>query len=174
MAKRKRKAGESASGPKLKPMKDYREDQYIPYLHGAETGIVKVWRDIPDLTDGDVRQALRALIKTLERWEVANDAVVTLSEDGNLLAFDVSDKIGHLQAGIIAGLKRSFKHNEPLIKEDVIGVLKQINYSVGNMNMGLRLQNYLHYIADFLNAAHGNDPGFWADMGDQIKRLSRR
>ena len=61
MAKRKRKRG---GGSKLRLMKDYRDDQYIPYIQEAETGIVQVWRDEPDLTDGDVRGALEEYLNT--------------------------------------------------------------------------------------------------------------
>ena len=38
MAKRKRKPG---GGSKLKPIKDYRSDEYIPYIFKAEAGILE-------------------------------------------------------------------------------------------------------------------------------------
>lgn len=171
MAKRKRKVGEGG-GVKLKIAKNYQHDQYAPYIMGAESGIVRVWQAIPDLTDGDVRQALRQLIKMLDRWEIASDEIVTLTEEDRLL-FDGQDKVNQLQAGIVAGLSLSYKDYPPLHKEDVIGVLKQINYSIGNMNRGLRLQNYLHYVRDLLNSAQGKDPEFWDDLYDQMGRMMR-
>ncbi len=60
MAKRKRRPGH---GSKLRPVKDYRDDEYVPYIFKAESGILQAWTLKPDLRDGDVRQALRGLIK---------------------------------------------------------------------------------------------------------------
>ena len=171
MAKRKRKVG-AGGGPKLNIAKNYEHPQYAPYIYGAEMGIARVWQEMPDLTDGDVRQALRRLVKMLERWEVALDEVIILSEQ-DTFKFDANDKVGQVQAGIIAGLSKSYEDSPPLIKEDVVGVLKQINYSIGRMNQGMRQQNYLHYVRDFLNAGHGQDLSFWDNLYDQIERMKR-
>ena len=66
MAKRKRNRG---SGSKLRPIKDYRDDEYIPYIFKTETGILQAWTIETKLTDGDVRQALRGLIKQISETD---------------------------------------------------------------------------------------------------------
>lgn len=146
MAKRKRKRG---GGSKLQIQKDYRDDQYVPYIHKAETGIIEVWRAEPDLTDGEVRQALRDLIALIGNWDKPPTEPAILDDEPSLV-FAGDSKVDQLSEAIIDGLQIAFAEQGPLTIEDLIGVLKQINYSVGNMNTGLKQQGYLRFVADFL------------------------
>lgn len=146
MAKRKRNRG---SGSKLRPIKDYRDDEYIPYIFKTETGILQAWTIEPALTDGDVRQALRGLIKQISEANELPQALRDFEEE-NTTSVDTADPEGLLAQFILNGLGLAFQENGPLVAEDVVGVLKTINGSVGTWNIGMRQQGYLRYLRQFL------------------------
>ncbi len=141
MAKRKRKPG---GGSKLKPIKDYRDAEYVPYIFKTETGILEAWKLQPDLQDGDVRQTLRNLIKTMKSTGQLPPEL-TNSQDKSAQTL--------LEWRILDQLSNTFQEEGPLSVEDTIGVLSQVNYSVGAWNRGMRNQEYLKYIDDFLGGA---------------------
>ena len=138
MAKRKRKPG---GGSKLKSVTDYRSHKYIPYIFKVEVGILEAWKMEPDLRDGDVRQLLRNLIKTMKRTNQLPPELTGGEEKSakSLLEWRILDQL----SGI-------FQEEEPLSAEDTIGVLTEVNHSVGAWNQGMRGQGYLKYIDDFL------------------------
>jgi hypothetical protein len=153
MAKRKRRPGR---GSKLRPIKDYREDKYVPYIFKAETGIVQAWAIDPDLRDGDVREALRGLISPLKKSGVLPeiltkevDASADSSEDEEI-RIEGGNQNSLLQTLMLNNLRQAFEEQGPLEAEDVIGILTVINNSVGSWNVGMRGQGYLNYIKDFL------------------------
>lgn len=141
MAKRKRKPGER-SGSKLRPIKDYRDDHFTLYIAQVETGIVEAWTIEPDLRDGDVREALRKMIREMKR----SDQLPDLAADDE----EKPDGTSFLEWQILAGLRQAFEKHGPLNVEDTIGILGVINSSVGTWNRGMRGQEYLKYIKDFL------------------------
>lgn len=145
MAKRKRKKG---SGSKLRLEKTYEEDQFIPYFHDAEAGILQTWEAFPDLRDGDVRQVLRGLISDIEK---AGELPPRLQnpQERQKVDLEVADQYDMMRQLILLGLENAFYNQGPLSLEDTIGVLKRMNYSVGNMNLGMKGQNYLHFLSDF-------------------------
>ena len=141
MAKRKRKPG---GGSKLKPVKDYRSDKYTPYIFKVEIGILEAWKMEPDLRDGDVREALRNLIKTMKRTDqLPPELTGSLEKSAQTL----------LEWRILDQLSGMFQEEGPLDVEDTIGILTIVNHSVGVWNRGMRGQEYLKYIDGFLGGA---------------------
>ena len=142
MAKRKRKPGERR-GSKLRPIKDYRDDYFTLYIAQVETGILEAWTIEPDIRDGDVREALRKLIRDMKRTD---ELPAGLTADNEEKADDTS----LLEWRILAGLQLAFERHGSLNVEDTIGILGVINSSVGTWNRGMRGQEYLKYIQGFL------------------------
>jgi len=138
MAKRKRKPG---GGSKLRPIKDYRDAEYVPCIFKTETGILESWKMEPDLRDGDVRQALRNIVKTIRHTGQLPPELTDSQEKSaqSLLEWRILDQ-----------LSNTFQEQGPLNVEDTIGVLSQVNYSAGTWNRGMRNQEYLKYIDGFL------------------------
>lgn len=153
MAKRKRRPNER-HGSKLRLAKDYRSDEYVTYIFRAETGILEAWTMKPDLRDGDVRDALRELMRTMKR---THELPALLTENTEEPPPDTS----LLEWRILDNLRQIFDENGPLDVEDTIGILTVINNSVGAWNRGMRGQEYLKYIRDFLGG-----------MGVQVQQIS--
>lgn len=149
MAKRKRKPG---GGSKLKPIKDYRSDEYIPYIFKAEVGILEAWKMVPDLRDGDVRQALRNLIKAMKRTDQLPPELTGSPEKSTQSL---------LERRILDQLSDIFQEETALSVEDTIGVLTEVNHSVGAWNRGMLGQEYLKYI-----------DGFLGDVGVEVRQLT--
>jgi hypothetical protein len=139
MAKRKVRSG---GGFKLRLEKDYRSDEYIPYIFRTETGILEAWTIEPDLRDGDVRETLRKLISSIKKSGVL---------PGELTGESASDQTTtFLEISILSRLRSAFDEYGPLDAEDVMGILSTINHSVGSWNRGMHGQEYLKYIKGFL------------------------
>lgn len=142
MAKRKR-SNRDGSGSKIRPIKDYRDEHYTSYIFQVETGILEAWTIESDLRDGDVRDVLRRLMQGMKRTGKLPSRVMTdneeKAEDTNLLELRIHE-----------GLRFAFEKHGPLDIEDTIGILTVINHSVGTWSRGLRGQEYLKYIRDFL------------------------
>jgi hypothetical protein len=66
-----------------------------------------------------------------------------------------------LEWRILGQLKLAFEKHGPLPVEDVIGILREVNSSVGTWNRGMRGQEYLKYIKDFLGG-----------MGIEVRQLT--
>ncbi len=146
MAKRKRRPG---GGLKLRRIKDYRDPEYTFYIMAAETGILQAWAIDSNLRDGDVRKALRSMIKQASQWvEILSQPGETAEEQRQTM-LDNSNH-GLLQSMITMNLRDSFKKHGPLNAEDFIGILKVVNSSVGTWNRGMRGQEYLKYVRGFL------------------------
>jgi hypothetical protein len=139
MAKRKVRSG---GGFKLRLEKDYRSDEYIPYIFRVESGILEAWTIEPDLRDGDVREILRKLISSIKKTGVLPEELSGESSGDQTKTF--------LEVFILNRLSEAFDEYGPLNAEDVTGILSAINHSVGSWNRGLHGQEYLKYIKDFL------------------------
>jgi hypothetical protein len=147
MAKRKRKPAEGG-GPKLRAFKDYRDDQYVFYIFQVEAGILEAWTIEPDLRDGDVREALRGLIRTMKRTGELPPAL--WSETPEETSEETSEAPNLLEWRLLSNLRQAFEKHGPLDVADTIGILTVINNSVGAWNRGMRGQEYLKYIREFL------------------------
>ena len=169
MARRKRKASVASKKPVLQSFKDYRDDPYVPYIYATERGIVNVWQAMPNLRDGDVRQALRRFIKVAQRLDWPKDKAPDLLNSAFEFGFD--DKIDVLCTAMRAGLQDGFEDHGPLILEDLIGVLKQVNYSLGNMSTGMNQQGYLRFVSGFLDELEGNSSGFLDTVMERIAKI---
>ncbi len=162
MAKRKRKPGRS-KGFKLRLAKNYRSDKYVPYIMNAEIGILQASAIDPDLTDGDVSQALMDLISQLEEPETLSKLLPTEAFDGPK-EVDINGHQGptdFVQSLIMMNLRTAFDQYGPLGAEDVIGILDVIKTSVKRWNIGMHRRGYLTYLE-----------GFLGQMGVTVRELS--
>jgi hypothetical protein len=146
MAKRKRQRG---GGSKLQLPKDYRDDHYVPYIIQAETGILEAWAIAPALNDGEVRQTLRQLIRQIDRSGQLPPELQDVAAEGEEISVE-ADEQNILPIFILKGLRHAFREHGALPPEDVVGILKVINYSIGTWNEGMRRQGYLTYLKGFL------------------------
>ena len=160
MAKRKRKPG-SGKGFKLRLDKDYRSDQYIPYIMNIETGILEAATINPGLTDGDVKQTVENLISRLKEPEILPQLLPSESVDTPTPTPEGEGS--YVQALIMMNLQYAFNENGPLEVEDVIGILKVINHSLGKWNIGLHKRGYLDYLQNFLG-----------ELGVNVQKLSQQ
>jgi hypothetical protein len=169
MAKRKRKPG---GGSKLHPVKEYRDDEYVPYIMSVETGILQAWAVNPDLRDGDVREALRGLMSPMKKTGQLPEQLTRPSESATTPPETAETATyrgdGLLQAMMMLNLRQAFKEHGPLNTEDTLGILTVVNNSVGTWNRGMRGQEYLKYIKDFLGGL-GSEVRVLSD--EEVKRL---
>lgn len=147
MAKRKRRPG---GGSKLRPIKDYRDEEYTPYIFKIESGILQAWTVKPDLRDGEVRETLRSIMSSIKKsGELPEMLARSSSEEAETAAQDAGSILEYL---ILNNLRDAFEKHGPLNAEDTVGVLSVVNHSVGTWNRGMRGQEYLKYIKDFLGS----------------------
>jgi hypothetical protein len=151
MAKRKRKPG-SRKGFKLKISPDYRSEGYVMYVANAETGILQAGTIDPELTDGDVYQALDDLISQLQAPDTFSKFFPdqTPEESEKPDPGDRKDTSGFVQSFVTMNLRSAFEQNGRLKAEDVIGILEVIKTSVKRRSVGMHRRGYLTYIEDFL------------------------
>lgn len=153
MAKRKRKRKPVKPG-KLFIEKDYRDDYFTQYIFQIEQRILEAWTIFPDLRDGDVRKALRKLMRGIRR--TGQISLESAAGDNELV-----DNAGIFENFILRGVQTGFEKHGVLNAEDTIGVLSVINSSVGAWNRGMMGQEYLKYIRDFLGR-----------MGSEVRQLT--
>ena len=145
MAKRKRIPG---GGSKLRPIKVYRSPEYVPFIFGAETGILQAWKVEPDIRDGDVRQALRDLISPMQKSGVLPEALTRPAPTD--FEIEATGKETLLRELILHNLSLAFEKQGPLEAEDLVGVMKVINSSIGAWNIGMAGQGYLNHLEGFM------------------------
>lgn len=154
MAKRKTQPD---TGSKLRVPKDYRDDQYLPYIFKAESGILETWSMEPDLRDGEVREVLRSLMSPIKKTgqlpsqligEPGNqpDSTVKLTKPSQVI----------MRGLILTHLREAFDQHGPLDAQDTLGILTVMNNSVGSMNRGMLGQEYLKFLKDFMGGVGFN------------------
>ncbi len=151
MAKRKRRSKPKKS---FQLPKNYQDKKYIPYIMRVEIGIIQIATADSGLTDGDVKQALRQLIKQLRlAGAPATPFKAAVVENIRLKS---SDKFSPL---ILTNLLDTLPDNVPLLLEDAIGILDEVKSSIGVWSYDPGGQAYLDYLR-----------GFLADVGLTIKQ----
>jgi hypothetical protein len=161
MAKRKRVAGERP-GFKLNLTPDYRSERYTIYIANAETGLLQAGTIDPDLTDGDVIQALDDLIARLKQPEGPSLLLSPAAQDEAQGAeAKVEEEHAFAQNLVLMNLRSAFERYGPLDAEDVIGILGVIKSSVKKWSTGMHRRGYLTFIE-----------GFLGEMGVKVWQLS--
>lgn len=151
MAKRKRKPGDP-QGFKLNLGKDYRSERYVMYIMNAETGLLQAATIEPDLTDGDVSQALDDLMSRLRQPELfAKLLSAQGAKDSESPALE--DRNAFIQHFILLNLRTAFERHGPLDAEDVIGILGVIKTSAKRWSIGMHRRGYLTFLEGFLGQA---------------------
>jgi hypothetical protein len=156
MAKRKRKPGER-EGFKLNLSKDYRSERYVMYIANTETGLLQAGTVNPDLTDGDVNQALEDLMARLKQPEAAQ----LLGGEPQNSEAKLEGEHAFVQHFVLMNLRSAFERYGPLDVEDVIGILGVIKGSVKKWSVGMHRRGYLTFIE-----------GFLGQMGVRVQQLT--
>ncbi|MCK6629402.1 MAG: hypothetical protein L6R45_30025 [Anaerolineae bacterium] len=160
MAKRKRVPG-ARPGFKLNLTPDYRSEQYVMYILNAETGLLQAGTISPDLTDGDISQALDDLIARLKQPEAAHLLLSPRSSEPGGSEATVEGEHAFVQHLVLMNLHSAFERYGPLEVEDVIGILGVIKSSVKKWSVGMHRRGYLTFIE-----------GFLGQMGVKVQQLS--
>ncbi len=160
MAKRKRVPGDRP-GFKLNLTPDYRSDRYAIYIANAETGLLQAGTVNPDLTDGDVSQALEDLIARLKQPEAAHLLLSPKSSEPEGSEAKVEGEHAFVQHFVLMNLRSAFERYGPLDAEDVIGILGVIKSSVKKWSTGMHRRGYLTFIE-----------GFLGQMGVKVQKLT--
>jgi len=161
MAKRKRVPG-ARPGFKLNLTPDYRSEQYVMYILNAETGLLQAGTISPDLTDGDISQALDDLIARLKQPEAAHLLLSSAAGGGPQGSeTKVEGEHAFVQHLVLMNLHSAFDRYGPLEVEDVIGILGVIKSSVKKWSVGMHRRGYLTFIE-----------GFLGQMGVKVQQLS--
>ncbi|MCL4300396.1 MAG: hypothetical protein KJ077_31970 [Anaerolineae bacterium] len=160
MAKRKRKPGER-EGFKLNLSKDYRSERYAMYIAHAETGLLQAGTIDPDLTDGDVSQALEDLISRLKQPELAELLLSQQTGESQSSEAKLEGQHAFVQNFVLMNLHSAFERYGPLDAEDVIGILGVIKSSVKKWSVGPHRRGYLTFIE-----------GFLGNMGVKVQKLT--
>ncbi|MBI1881586.1 MAG: hypothetical protein HYR94_25680 [Chloroflexi bacterium] len=160
MAKRKRKPGER-QGFKLNLSKDYRSERYVMYIANAETGILQAATIDPDLTDGEVSEALADLISQLEQPELAGLLLSQKTDEPEPTEAKLEGKYAFVQHFVLMNLRSAFERYGLLDTEDVIGILGVIKTSVKRWSVGMHRRGYITYIE-----------GFLGQMGVRVQKLT--
>lgn len=160
MAKRKRKPGDR-QGFKLNLSQDYRSERYAIYLANAETGILQAATIEPDLTDGDVNEALVDLIAQLEQPDLAELLLAQKADKPQSGEPKTEGNHTFIQHLILLNLHSSFERHGALAAEDVIGILNVIKASVKRWGVGRHRRGYITFLEGFLGA-----------MGVKVQKLS--
>ncbi|MDM8528154.1 hypothetical protein QUF58_08060 [Anaerolineales bacterium HSG24] len=143
MAKRKSK-GTGAS--KIKMPTNYHDEEFVPYIICAETGVLKLDTTNP-LTDGQVRDALKILIKSLKQTDnfyAVLTSMTSLQESSKTIE-------ATLILMILEGLEEAFDDYGALSTTDTIGILKTVNQSIGKVTGGLEGRGYLTFMRGFMS-----------------------
>lgn len=160
MAKRKRVPGERP-GFKLNINPDYRSERYVMYIANAETGLLQAGTINPDLTDGDVSQALEELIARLKQPEGASLLLSPRSSEPGGSEAKVEGEHAFVQHFVLMNLRSAFERYGPLDAEEVIGILGVIKSSVKKWSTGMHRRGYLTFIE-----------GFLGQMGVKVQQIS--
>jgi hypothetical protein len=160
MAKRKRKPGER-EGFKLNLSKDYRSERYVMYIANAETGLLQAGTVDPDLTDGEVSQALEDLMVRLKQPELAEALLSQKTGEPQSSEDKIEGKHAFVQRFVLMNLHSAFERYGPLDAEDVIGILGVIKSSVKKWSVGMHRRGYLTFIE-----------GFLGNMGVKVQKLT--
>ncbi len=158
MAKRKRKPGNRPAF-QVKPVKNYRSDEYVMYIKSAETGILQAATIDSALTDGEVDTEIQTLIKQLQTPQGYRDLFSPQEADED--EDSPIPKEVFVRHFILLNLRQTFEEYPPLEAEDLVGVLKVIRSSIKHWGRKDRRHGYLTFLE-----------GFMADLGTTVQRRS--
>jgi hypothetical protein len=165
MAKRKRG---KRKGFTLELAEDYRSEKYVIYIASAETGILQAGTLDPDLTDGDVYEALNDLINQLEDSDTFQKFFTPEPVSEEEAKVESKKMEGMVQSFIIMNLRDAFEQHGRLAAKDVIGILDVIRTSVKRWSHGMHRRGYLTYIEGFLGQM---GIGAWQLSEEEIENL---
>lgn len=134
------------------------------YIAHTETGLLQAGTIDPELTDGDVYQALTDLMMQLQDPATFEKffAGKTDEKPNKLDLGDSENEHGFVQSFVLMNLRDAFAKFGRLPAEDVIGILDVIKTSVKRWSVGMHRRGYLTYIEEFLG-----------QMGVYAKRLTQ-
>ena len=157
----KRKRGKR-KGFTLQLEKDYRSEAYVPYIVRIESGILQAATIDPDLTDGDVDQALRHFMAELQSPEALTRLLPAKTDEASPDAESQKTKQDFIQFFVFLNLQDAFAEQlRPISAEDVSGIFGVLRSSLKSWGHGAHRRGYITYLE-----------GFLGQMGIATRRLS--
>jgi hypothetical protein len=130
------------------------EDKYLDVLQNIEFGIVRVYRERPELTDWDALDAIEALIRGyIAEARGRSQPNIRLS-DLSQLVFDSVEamcewRLGREQPFVEDNQPLDVKM-EPKTLDEIIACLKRIRKSIKCWNKEGGRQGYLDFVSEFV------------------------
>lgn len=141
MGKKRRKRKRAKRGRRSPKTKNYRTEKYIEYIFHAELGIFQAATVLPELTDGEVLNALEKLVA-----RIRSSGLPRLREQ----PADTDDIIAWL---IVRGWEDLFQRQGRLSQRDMVGVLNTVIESAQTHVSTPARRSYLNYLEKFMQRA---------------------
>jgi hypothetical protein len=130
------------------------EDKYFDVLQNIEFGIVRIYREQPDLTDWDALDAIQALIRSYTaEMRGRSRPKIGLSDPSQAVFNSVEAmcewRLGREQPLAEGGQPPDVKM-EPKTTDEIIACLKRVQKSINRWNKVGGRQGYLIFVSDFV------------------------
>jgi len=130
------------------------EDKYLDVLQNIEFGIVRVYREQPDLADWDVLDAIQALIRSYNAEMRGRSRPKIRLSDQSQPVFDSVEAMCEWQLGrgqpLAEGGRPPDVRMEPKTTAEIIACLKRVQKSINRWNKVGGRQGYLIFVSYFV------------------------
>jgi hypothetical protein len=130
------------------------EDTYLDVLQNIEFGIVRVYRERPELTDWDALNATEALIRGYTAESRGRSRPNIRLSDLPQLVFDSVEAMCEWRLGrerpFAEGNQPVEMEMEPKTTDEIIACLKRIRKSIKRWNKEGGRQGYLNFVSEFV------------------------
>ena len=130
------------------------EEEYLDVLQNIEFGIVKVYRQQPEMTDWDALDAIEALIRSYTAEARGRSRPKFRYSDLSKLVFECVETVCEWRLGREQLLADDDKPPnvtmEPKTMGEIINCLKRIRKSIRLWNKEGGRQGYLHFVSEFI------------------------
>jgi hypothetical protein len=130
------------------------EDTYLDVLQNIEFGIVRVYRERPELTDWDALDAIEALIRGYTAESRGRSRPNIRLSDLSQLVFDSVEAMCEWRLGrerpFAEGNQPVDMEMEPKTIDEIIACLKRVRKSIERWNRVGGRQGYLIFVSDFV------------------------
>jgi tetratricopeptide (TPR) repeat protein len=146
MSKKKRQTKQRRPAPTARrrqgsTTKNYRTAQYVEYIFTAEVGVLQAATLLPELTDGEVLNALRKLVAQIDAGGLPRFREQPTDTDGMIVWL------------IVQGWEDLFRRKSRLSTPDMVGVLNTVIESAQTHVRNPRGRGYLKYLEQFMKRA---------------------
>jgi hypothetical protein len=130
------------------------ENKYLDVLQNIEFGIVRVYRERPQMVDWDALDAIEALIRGYTAEARGRSWPTTRLSDLSQSVFDSVRTMCEWRLGrgqpLMQGDQTVELEMKPVTAEEIIACLKRIRKSIGLWNKKGGRQGYLNFVSEFV------------------------